>query len=110
MNWSLIILVSLLVLWVLMLAVGILLIFGKLDWVTFIRSINELQGSRTKFSRGTTFYYKMYSWVLGGASIVLSLYMIHFTISFYLGKGDILNLPTILTNIMYAYSSFVLGK
>ncbi|KKS65547.1 hypothetical protein A3A14_03490 [Candidatus Daviesbacteria bacterium RIFCSPLOWO2_01_FULL_43_38] len=108
-GWSLA-LVSFLIVWVLLFIVGILLIFGKLNWALFVKSINQLEGAKTKFGKGTATYYKIYGLVLGGLSIIISLYMIHFTINFYFGKEDILRLPVILNNLMYSYADFVLGK
>jgi len=55
-GWS-ILLISLLILWVVLFFVGILLIIGKLDWVLFVKSINQLKGAKTKFSKGTATYY-----------------------------------------------------
>ncbi|MFA5933156.1 MAG: hypothetical protein WC826_03740 [Microgenomates group bacterium] len=94
--------IALLVLWVLLFTAGVALLFGKkIDWLPLMKSLNALKGRETKISKKTEYYIYLQDKFFGIAFVVVALYMIYFTISFYFEKNDILNLPIMLNNLFF---------
>lgn len=99
---------ALLALWLLLFLGGIVMVFGKgWDFRPLLRSINALEGSRTRITKKTEISFYIQNKIMGIISIIVALYMIYFTTSFYFGKDDLLGLPTILNNMLFAFPNFV---